>query len=204
MFACRRLWRRSSRCRASSTAHWHAMMASLPVPVLLTADVGYITLVAADEARRTLMRGFTSVRDMAGPAFSLRRAIDARASCKAVPAFGRPGAMISQTRRPRRLPPSLRGSRFPQCAAEPGCGGDRRRRHCRRRSIACYPARSRTVDAGSEPDQLCAGGGVSSHYDPRSTSAHTLRGRVPAPQSTLRKSWGTYAVAVHALYVARD
>ncbi|HEV7480788.1 MAG TPA: amidohydrolase family protein, partial [Roseiarcus sp.] len=35
-------------------AHWHAMMASLPVTVLLTADVGYITLVAADEARRTL------------------------------------------------------------------------------------------------------------------------------------------------------
>ena len=57
-------------------AHWHAMMASLPVSVLLTADVGYITLVAADEARRTLMRGFTSVRDMAGPTFSLKRAID--------------------------------------------------------------------------------------------------------------------------------
>ena len=36
-------------------AHWHAMMASLPVSVLLTADVGYITLVAADEARKTLI-----------------------------------------------------------------------------------------------------------------------------------------------------
>jgi imidazolonepropionase-like amidohydrolase len=57
-------------------AHWHAMMASLPVTVLLTVDVGYITLVAADEARKTLMRGFTSVRDMADPAFSLKRAID--------------------------------------------------------------------------------------------------------------------------------
>ena len=57
-------------------AHWHAMMASLAITVLLTADVGYITLVAADEARKTLMRGFTSVRDMAGPTFSLKRAID--------------------------------------------------------------------------------------------------------------------------------
>jgi hypothetical protein len=51
-------------------AHWHAMLASLPVTVLMTADVGYLTLVAADEARKTLMRGFTSVRDMAGPTFS--------------------------------------------------------------------------------------------------------------------------------------
>ena len=57
-------------------AHWHAMLASLPLTVLLTADVGYINLVAADEARKTLMRGFTSVRDMAGPTFSLKRAID--------------------------------------------------------------------------------------------------------------------------------
>ena len=32
-------------------AHWHAMMASMPINVLLTADVGYITLIAADEAK---------------------------------------------------------------------------------------------------------------------------------------------------------
>ena len=31
-------------------AHWHAMMASIPLKVLLTADVGYINLVAAAEA----------------------------------------------------------------------------------------------------------------------------------------------------------
>jgi len=57
-------------------AHWHAMMAAIPLDALLTADVGYINLVAAAEAESTLMRGFTSVRDMAGPAFALKRAID--------------------------------------------------------------------------------------------------------------------------------
>jgi len=57
-------------------AHWHAMFAAAPLNVLMTANVGYINLIAADEARRTLMRGFTSVRDMAGPAFGLKRAID--------------------------------------------------------------------------------------------------------------------------------
>ena len=76
-------------------AHWHAMLAALPLPVLLTADVGYINLVAAEEARRTLMRGFTSVRDMAGPAFSLKRAIDA--GVVAGPRIWPSGAMISQT-----------------------------------------------------------------------------------------------------------
>ena len=76
-------------------AHWHAMLASLPLTVLLTADAGYITLVAADEARKTLMRGFTSVRDMAGPTFSLKRAIDD--GLAPGPRIWPSGAMISQT-----------------------------------------------------------------------------------------------------------
>jgi imidazolonepropionase-like amidohydrolase len=71
------------------------MLASLPLTVLMTADVGYITLVAADEARKTLMRGFTSVRDMAGPTFSLKRAIDQ--GLVAGPRIWPSGAMISQT-----------------------------------------------------------------------------------------------------------
>ena len=76
-------------------AHWHAMLAPLPLTVLLTADVGFINLVAADEARKTLMRGFTSVRDMAGPTFSLKRAIDS--GLVPGPRIWPSGAMISQT-----------------------------------------------------------------------------------------------------------
>ena len=37
---------------------------------------GYTNFVAGDEATDTLMRGFTTVRDMGGPAFGLKRAID--------------------------------------------------------------------------------------------------------------------------------
>src|SRR3984957_7478409 len=76
-------------------AHWHAMMASLPVSVLLTADVGYITLVAADEARKTLMGVSPTARDMAGPAFSPKRAIDQ--GVVQGPRIWPSGAMISQT-----------------------------------------------------------------------------------------------------------
>lgn len=48
-------------------AHWHAMMASLPMAALLSSSEGYLNLKAAEEAERTLMRGFTTVRDLAGP-----------------------------------------------------------------------------------------------------------------------------------------
>ena len=57
-------------------AHWHSIFAALPLPTLLSADVGYIFLAASAEAERTLMRGFTTVRDLGGPAFALKQAID--------------------------------------------------------------------------------------------------------------------------------
>src|SRR5579883_60621 len=57
-------------------AHWHALFAALPLPVLLTAEIPFIHLAAAAEAQRTLLRGFTTVRDLGGPAFALKAAID--------------------------------------------------------------------------------------------------------------------------------
>src|SRR5262249_59832677 len=57
-------------------AHWHAMMVRSTPAQLLSGDIGYTTLLAGAEATATLMRGFTSVRDMGGPVFSLKRAID--------------------------------------------------------------------------------------------------------------------------------
>ena len=57
-------------------AHWHMIFAALPVTALLSADLGYIFLAASAEAERTLMRGFTTVRDLGGPSFALKQAID--------------------------------------------------------------------------------------------------------------------------------
>src|SRR6476469_7289047 len=56
-------------------AHWHAMLVRV-TPVQAFGDVGYNNLVAGAEATDTLMRGFTTVRDMGGPSFGLKRAID--------------------------------------------------------------------------------------------------------------------------------
>jgi imidazolonepropionase-like amidohydrolase len=176
-------------------AHWHAMMASLPVTVLLTADVGYITLVAAEEARKTLMRGFTSVRDMAGPAFSLKRAIDQ--GVVQGPRIWPSGAMISQTgghgdfRFPYEVPASPNALLSRVEAIGGGAIADGVDRVLQR-------AREQLM-LGASQLKLAAGGGVSSHYDPIDVSQYTeaeFRAAVDAAEN-----WGTY-VAVHA-YTAR-
>ncbi|WP_369414335.1 metal-dependent hydrolase family protein [Microvirga puerhi] len=57
-------------------AHWHTIFAALPISALVSADIGFIFLAASAEAERTLMRGFTTVRDLGGPSFPLKQAID--------------------------------------------------------------------------------------------------------------------------------
>ena len=76
-------------------AHWHAYMAATPQPVLMTADSSYVHLLAARQAEATLMRGFTTVRDMGGPVFGLKRAIDEGVTIG--PRIYPSGAFISQT-----------------------------------------------------------------------------------------------------------
>jgi hypothetical protein len=76
-------------------AHWHAMMAAMPMQNLISSEVADINFAAAQESENTLMRGFTSVRDLSGPTFSLKRAIDS--NIVNGPRIWPSGAMISQT-----------------------------------------------------------------------------------------------------------
>lgn len=55
--------------------HWHAMLIRV-TPAEAFGDVGYNNLLAGAEATDTLTRGFTTVRDVGGPSFGLKRAID--------------------------------------------------------------------------------------------------------------------------------
>ncbi|MCK0197739.1 amidohydrolase family protein [Ancylobacter sp. 6x-1] len=57
-------------------AHWHAIYAAVPLNVLMSGDPGIIFATSTAEAGRTLLRGFTTVRDVGGPTFSFRQAID--------------------------------------------------------------------------------------------------------------------------------
>ncbi|MBN8509510.1 MAG: amidohydrolase family protein [Burkholderiales bacterium] len=75
--------------------HWHTVFMRPSHSELLSSDVGYLNLMAGAEATATLMRGFTTVRDMGGPAFALKRAIDE--GILAGPRVYPSGAMISVT-----------------------------------------------------------------------------------------------------------
>ena len=172
-------------------AHWHAMFAAIPLSVLLTADVGYINHIAAAEAERALMRGFTSVRDMAGPSFGLKRAIDE--GVIRGPRIWPSGAMISQTSghgdfRFTYEIPAARNAPLSRLDAI-GCGTiadgvDEVLRRAREQLML-----------GASQLKLAAGGGTASNHDPLDSSQYTeaeFRAAVDAAEN-----WGTY-VAVHA------
>lgn len=76
-------------------AHTHMIMSDIPMATLMTADPDYIMLRAGEAAGDMLMRGFTAVRDVGGPSFGLKRAIDE--GYVTGPRIWPSGAMISQT-----------------------------------------------------------------------------------------------------------
>lgn len=172
-------------------AHWHSMMAAMPMLDLMTADVGYISLAAAEEARKTLLRGFTSIRDLAGPSFGLKRAIDS--GLNPGPRIWPSGAMISQTsghgdfRLPYEVPaqidaPLTRGEAVGGGAIADGVDQVLKR------------AREQLM-LGASQIKLAAGGGVASNFDPIDVSQYTeaeFRAAVDCAEN-----WGTY-VTVHA------
>jgi len=56
--------------------HSHIMWESLPQAQMPVSDIAYWNLLAARSAEKTLMRGFTTLRDVGGPSFSLKKVID--------------------------------------------------------------------------------------------------------------------------------
>ena len=59
-----------------SDVHWHMTMAEVPQATILTGDAYEIAARAVPTAERTLMRGFTTVRDIGGNSFAIKKLID--------------------------------------------------------------------------------------------------------------------------------
>jgi imidazolonepropionase-like amidohydrolase len=169
-------------------AHWHAMLVRV-TPQQAFGDVGYNNLLAGAEAGDTLMRGFTTVRDVGGPVFGLKNAIDH--GIVEGPRIYPSGAMITVTsghgdfRQLTDLPRTLGGvpSRMEQI------GGS---------LVADSPDEMRVrvreqLMQGASQVKLTAGGGVSSPFSPLDVSTFIeseLRAAVEAAEN-----WGTYVVA---------
>ena len=75
--------------------HWHALLAAVPIQVILQSDIAFVHLAASAEAERTLLRGFTTIRDAGGPSFALKQAIDS--GMISGPRIYPSGAMITTT-----------------------------------------------------------------------------------------------------------
>src|SRR6516165_3621293 len=171
-------------------AHWHAMLIR-PNPVqAITGDAGYNNIAAGVEATDTLMRGFTTVRDVGGPVFGLKSAIDS--GIIAGPRIFPSGAVITVTsghgdfRQLSELPRTIGTlSRMEQIGAS---------------MVADSPDEVRLrvreqLMQGASQIKLTAGGGVASPFSPIDVSTFTeaeLRAAVEAAEN-----WDTY-VTVHA------
>lgn len=171
-------------------AHWHTMLVR-PTPVqLMTGDLGYMTLQAGAEATATLMRGFTTVRDMGGPSFGLKQAIDA--GLLSGPRIYPSGAVITITGGHGDFRPL---SELPRTGS-----GESHMEQIGGALVADSPDEVRRrvreeLTRGASQIKLTAGGGVASPHSPLDVSTFTeeeLRAAVEAAGN-----WGTY-VAVHA------
>lgn len=173
-----------------SDMHWHAMMVRPTPAQMLANDLGYTTLQAGAEATATLMRGFTTVRDMGGPAFALKRAIDE--GLLPGPRIYPSGAVITVTgghgdfRELWELPQRIGGtSRVEQLGGSIVADSpDEVRKRAREQLMQ-----------GASQIKLTAGGGVASPFSPLDVTTFTeaeLRAAVEAATD-----WGTY-VATHA------
>ena len=176
--------------------HWHSTFTALSQADLLAPDASPEKLAAtvATESARTLLRGFTSVRDAGGPIFELKAAIDA--GKMPGPRIWPSGAFVSQTSGHGDLrQPHERSRRFfgkPSMAEEMGAtfiadGRDE-----------VLTAVRENLRMGASQIKLMAGGGTSSAYDPVDVTQYTfdeMRAAVEAAED-----WGTY-VTVHAYTV---
>ena len=171
--------------------HWHTMAVRPTIAVAMTSTSGYLNLLAGAEASDTLQRGFTTVRDVGGASFGLKRAIDE--GWQAGPRIYPSGAIISVTgghgdfRSQLELPRTLGTP-----ASHTEILGDT--------AIADSPDEVRVrareqLMLGASQIKLTAGGGVSSPHSPLDVvtfTAEELRAAVEAANN-----WGTY-VTTHA------
>ena len=171
-------------------AHWHATMVRSTPAQLLSSDIGYSTLLAGAEATATLMRGFTTVRDMGGPVFALKRAIDDGVlpgpriypSGAVITISGGHGDFRELIELPRTTGTLSRVEQLGGSAVADSPDEVRKR------------AREQLMQGASQI-KLTAGGGVASPFSPLEVTTFTeaeLRAAVEAATD-----WGTY-VATHA------
>ena len=173
-------------------AHWHTMYIGTPLQALVGGDMVEVAARAVPKAEATLLRGFTTVRDMGGPAESLKKVIDAGVI---------PGPRIL----PSGPPISQTAGHFDyrDRNAIPESGGDPPGYWYRTRLLSLadgVPEMLKRVREnlrmGASQIKIATGGGVSSVYDPLDVSQYTKEEIEAAVAAA--KQFNTY-VATHVM-----
>jgi imidazolonepropionase-like amidohydrolase len=172
--------------------HWHMLYVGLPLTALVNGDMVEVAARAVPKAEAVLMRGFTTVRDMGGPAESIKKLIDTGVipGPRVLPS----GPPISQT---------SGHFDFRERNAIPASEGDAPSYWYRTRLLSLadgVPEMLKRVREnlrmGASQIKLATGGGVSSVYDPLDVTEYTeeeIKAAVDAAED-----FNTY-VAVHVM-----
>lgn len=171
-------------------AHAHLTFNTIPFALLMSADPNYSQIHQAVSAGELLMQGFTSVRDVSGPVFGLKRVIDE--GSLPGPRVWPSGPMISQTSGhadyralsdlPARASPGpVSGVRLGYSAVADGVA-------------EVHKLVREQLMQGASQIKLALGGGVSSDYDPIDVTEYTPEEVIAAVADA--ENWGTY-VCVH-------
>lgn len=176
--------------------HVHMIFGAMSTQEMMTPGLSMDSIFkkVSFQSEKMLMRGFTSVRDVGGPTFQLKAAID-KELIKG-PRIWPSGAMISQTsgHGDLRTPdePSRRFSGQQSRAEKMGASiiADGR--------DEVLTAVRENLRYGASQIKLMAGGGTSSAYDPIDVTQYTFDEMKAAVEAA--EDWGTY-VTVHAYTV---
>jgi imidazolonepropionase-like amidohydrolase len=166
--------------------HWHVMFNAVPIPTLVSADMSYLTLIGAKSAQDDLMRGFTTVRDIGGNPFGIKKAIDQ--GMIPGPRIYPSGPMISQT--------SGHSDNRPPTEPEHETYLEKNYLLAVADGVPdVMTAVRRNLRMGATQIKIAAGGGVSSNYDPLDVTEFTFEEMKAAVD--VARTWNTY-VAIHA------
>jgi imidazolonepropionase-like amidohydrolase len=173
-------------------AHYHMTQSNIPLALLMTSDMNYSMLRQGKAAEEMLMRGFTTARDVGGPSFGLKRAIDEGFIIG--PRIWPAGAVISQTSGHGDFRIPLHD--LPRSDNEPLHYSERLGFAAIADGVPEVLRRTREqLMQGASQIKVMVGGGVASFYDPLDVSQYTEAEIHAAVEAA--DAWGTY-VTVHA------
>jgi len=172
-------------------AHWHGLYAEATILQVMTTNEGYWNLLAARAQRNALYRGFTTVREAAGPMFDVARATDE--GIIEGPRIFPSGPAISQTSGHM----DFRFTRDVPATPDNLHSFERADQFYIADGVPEVIKRVReNLMQGATQIKLMAGGGVTSSYDP----IHTIQFNKAELEAAVEaaENWGTY-VLTHAI-----